>query len=1048
MIDMEKKYIAFISYRHRFLDSTVAMALHRKIEGYTVPAALRKDGKRRLGRAFRDREELTLGTDLDEKIRNALDDSRYLIVVCTPDTPNSYWCGQEIDYFLSRYGRENILIVLADGTPESSIPSQLLFEYAEDGTPLRPLEPLCADLVSRSNHLPIKLLTAMTRLGDEFLRLAAAILDCRFDDLKQRRKRRNRNIMLTVSVAALAIIGMLATQNITIRRQNIEISEQKVQIEQQLQQTLLNESEALALISTQLMEEGNCRSAVETALQAVPHGEIQRPYSAAAEYALSSALYAYQESGIQFHTLTEQETDIIALDVSADGNYAVTLDLDGCIRCLDTGSQTKRWSYNLRNWYMDPGAASAYVNTVRVLDAQNAVLCVDQWAITLLSLEDGRVLQKQENLGAYYGNITEVSEDGTWLSLLFSDTIYLYHTGTNQIQGYTLPHTAGEKTPLACCFSKDGATCAALFSGNTVGSETKEFTVVFADLQTPGAFFVTCPVFGEDACIAPLEDNRFLISCSQNGQYYLRCMTAEGDMVYEKVLNVTLPPSTYHSSHPADSNLGIYTGRIASICSSPRQVCLAYDNTLLCINPGDGSLIQKLPLNSRCLWAGLSGENHVIFLLADGTIRSWIPEASSEEILMDCGFPLASGQGASDASSGYVVIPQDNPSQCLHLTGKTRLWGTILNTSGLSGEKMVCRDPSGSRFLIHAAESGTGYYPRHTLGVYDSSNLNAIGLFPVQGAYFSSQGTHLLLSHAVLDIASGESREQDYGASGVDFIGIQKTTPLSDQREGKPLLTAGLSDGKLVWWQDGENPRYTVSPCPEMTVLSPDPYWDSMEVGYSGLIAMQYSDSPEAAATYIPCPATVFAIFDTEEETWTLLDNPSKNPTAPARLCVGVREKRVAIADEYGMLRLYDLPTDSILLETDIQISAAAIDQMNFIQDDRFLIITQVNGWVCAVDMTTGAIKATWLIPDYDRNCDLLICEDASRLFFCETRGNINGLCIDIASWTVIADIPGLACMLPATGQILRIDPKNETVSIGTPYTLEELARLAKTRNN
>lgn len=1044
---MEKKYIAFISYRHRFLDSTVAMALHRKIESYTVPATLRKDGKRRLGRAFRDREELTLGTDLDEKIRNALDDSRYLIVVCTPDTPNSYWCGQEIDYFLSRYGRENILIVLADGTPESSIPPQLRFKFTGDGTPPRPLEPLCADLVSQSGHLPIKLLTALCRLGDEFLRLVAAMLDCNFDDLKQRRKRRNRNILLAAATAALIIIGMLATQNITIRRQNIEISEQKVQIEQQLQQTLLNESEALALISTQLMEEGNCRSAVETALQAVPHGEIQRPYSAAAEYALSSALYAYQESGIQFHTLTEQETDIIALDVSADGNYAVTLDLDGCIRCLDTGSQTKRWSYNLRNWNMDPVAASAYVNTVHVLDAQNAVLCVDQWAITLLSLEDGSVLQKQEELGAYYGNITEVSTDGSWLSLLFSDTVYLYHTGTNQIHGYTLPHTAGQNTPLDICFSRDGTICAALFSGNAGMSETEEFTVVFTDLQTPEAFFVTCPVFGEDACIAPLEDNRFLIAYSQNGQYSLLCMTAEGAVAYEKILNVTLPSSTYHSSHPADSNLGIYTGRIAAICSSSSVVCLAYDNTLLCIDPGDGNLIQKLPLNSRCLWAGLTEENQVIFLLADGTIRSWMPETSAEEILMDCGFPLASGRGIPDAS-GYVVVPQDNPSQCLYLTCKIHLWGTTLDTSGLPGEKMVCRDPSGSRFLIHAAESGTGYYPSYTLGVYDSSNMNQIGLFPVQSAYFSSQGTHLLQSHTILDIASGESREQDYGASGVDFIGIKKTTPLSDQREGKPLLTAGLSDGKLVWWQDGDSPRYTMCPCPEMTVLYPDPYWDSMEVGYSGLIAMQYSDSPEAAATYIPCPATVFAIFDTAEETWTLLDNPSINPTTPARLCVGVQEKRVAIVDEYGILRLYDLPTDSILLESNIQIAAAAIDQMNFIQNDRFLIITQVNGWVCAVDMATGETKASWLISGYDRNCELLICEDASRLYFCETRGNINGLYIDIASWTVIADIPGLACMLPATGQILRIDPKNETVSIGTPYTLEELATMAKNRNN
>lgn len=70
---------------------------------------------------------------LPKNIYHALDHSEFLIVICTHDTPKSLWVEREISYFIEKHGRERMLIVLAEGTTEESVPKQLTTIYAEDG---------------------------------------------------------------------------------------------------------------------------------------------------------------------------------------------------------------------------------------------------------------------------------------------------------------------------------------------------------------------------------------------------------------------------------------------------------------------------------------------------------------------------------------------------------------------------------------------------------------------------------------------------------------------------------------------------------------------------------------------------------------------------------------------------------------------------------------------------------------------------------------------------------------------------------------------------
>jgi hypothetical protein len=94
------KYAVFISYRHVDPDRRWAMWLHGALESFVIPRALRTSPDcRRIGRVFRDEEELAASSHLSADIQAALDRSNWLIIVCSPRVVLSEWVNKEILYF-------------------------------------------------------------------------------------------------------------------------------------------------------------------------------------------------------------------------------------------------------------------------------------------------------------------------------------------------------------------------------------------------------------------------------------------------------------------------------------------------------------------------------------------------------------------------------------------------------------------------------------------------------------------------------------------------------------------------------------------------------------------------------------------------------------------------------------------------------------------------------------------------------------------------------------------------------------------------------------
>ena len=205
MINQEAIYTydVFISYRHLNNDEKWAKWLLDSLETWKVPKELVKKGfPKRIGRVFRDEDELHTSSDLNKTIENALMHSKYLVVICSRNTPKSSWIEKEIKIFKKFKGSERIISLLIDGEPNESFPEELTFTE-ENGVIIK-IDPLAADVRKRKDQKEKE--TKQIAL----LKILACILDCNFDDLRQREKLREkkklRNKFITLSSIFLTAI--------------------------------------------------------------------------------------------------------------------------------------------------------------------------------------------------------------------------------------------------------------------------------------------------------------------------------------------------------------------------------------------------------------------------------------------------------------------------------------------------------------------------------------------------------------------------------------------------------------------------------------------------------------------------------------------------------------------------------------------------------------------------------------------------------------------------------------------------------------------------
>ncbi len=463
------KYWAFISYSHQ--DKKWGDWLHKTLETYRVPRRLvgkeSRDGAvpKRAYPIFRDREELPGSSDLGNNINEALENSRYLIVICSPRSAKSKWVNEEIRAFKAMGREGRVLCLIVDGEPnaadkidldeEECFPDAVKFRINTSGQLSdERTEPIAADARQGKDGK-----------ANARLKLLAGILGIEYDALKQRDRRRTMVRRVVASILTVVVTGICVL--------GLQIQHKKEW------ERLGSESLHLAELSTEQTELGNTKMALQLALEALPADltDPDRPYVREAEVALSRAIDMHRQLAVY--------TDVASLEsvsFSPDGQKFLSVS-DDSVHVWD--KETGHMIFDFMDLVHPIARFSKDGNEVMVFDIQN-----DQPNFFLLDAVTGNIV-REKMLGdpSYLGKF--FSPDGRY-AITYSEensqtdkksfALFFWPTGKGDQQPLVL---RGLSTPVSkIVFSADASRFMLIESSGEQGDVWQLQETTFIHLQT------------------------------------------------------------------------------------------------------------------------------------------------------------------------------------------------------------------------------------------------------------------------------------------------------------------------------------------------------------------------------------------------------------------------------------------------------------------------------------------------------------------------------------------------------------------------------------
>lgn len=281
----ERGYDAFISYSHR-LDAAIAARLQAGLQRFAKPWY-----QARALRVFRDQTSLAASPDLWATIEQALDSSRWLILMASPESAQSPWVAKEIGWWRVHRPASHILIAVTDGDLVWDASACDLDWAASTALSKEALghafgqEPRWVDLRWARAHAD-SLRTADPRFQDAVADLAATIRELPKDSLigEHIRQRRRTIRSLVAGLAALVILLVFAALAAVVaqRQRDRAVREETVATAGQLASTAITltgshpDLAQLFAVKAYQMDPGDpqTRAALFAAVQADP--QVQR----------------------------------------------------------------------------------------------------------------------------------------------------------------------------------------------------------------------------------------------------------------------------------------------------------------------------------------------------------------------------------------------------------------------------------------------------------------------------------------------------------------------------------------------------------------------------------------------------------------------------------------------------------------------------------------------------------------------------------------------------------------------------------------------------
>ena len=215
-MEQQFKYFAFISYSTH--DTKWGKRIHKKLESYSMPATLcSKHGWKRkpLNPIFFAPYDIQPG-GLTEELKNRLRQSRNLIVICSPNSAQSYYVGLEIEFFHQLGRTKNIHFFIIDGEPNSGDKSTECFnpKVKQLGIP----EILGANIHEKVYRWP------WLNRERAYVQIVTKLLGVEFDSIWQRHRRMLRQRIAFWFIGMAAVLVALIGTWLTNRPVDVEVS--------------------------------------------------------------------------------------------------------------------------------------------------------------------------------------------------------------------------------------------------------------------------------------------------------------------------------------------------------------------------------------------------------------------------------------------------------------------------------------------------------------------------------------------------------------------------------------------------------------------------------------------------------------------------------------------------------------------------------------------------------------------------------------------------------------------------------------------------------
>ena len=1062
---MEYKYKAFISYKHGKRDSLVAEELQNILEEYIIPKDCRTGEQKTLGRIFRDEKDLPYTDDLPRQIKNALDASEFLIVICSPETSKSAYVSKEISYFLENHGEKRVVPVLSFGDPK------VVF-----GEVLPMLEePFGMELNGFSD--------GNIRQGIKKLlsKLCAPLLGMEPDDLVRREllwKQKRSTIGWSIALTIVMVIGcILWWSNRQIDGKNEELQKTNWELQQQINERLLRESELLTQSSVQALADGDQYGAIRYAVEALPATDSPRPYYAPAEQALYSALNLFgtgQSEMVLRDTVFELPSAADKICASADGTLLM-IECGGMLKCFDIATGEEVWSRNIS------------VEQFYSSEHFNGIIVCSSGTLTNIQQNTGEILWKISIENS--ADLIEFSDDGCYAVCLKKDSCF---GGTVLFQISLEDGSIVQTIPLnddyngvgmyhtdAYDFSSDGR----YFAGCCY-KDDEEALVFEADLTT-GVISVVCNIQTPNnmiPCSVEYTDNDTnLMIVQYTDGYNFKYRVSKHRISDGRVI--------WQTDTPVEKEIEYYAHYMKYLdwVYLDQYLLLGVRHKLYLLNMITGALMDNRHLNGEMICLEQLGDDTFSLIRSDGTYTTG--HASDEGVKLHTNMAymydpvsvmdLGDVWDAYMINGGYLRVRESWDMLPVMIDNENQIPCSVAIVKQEYDAEVILRQvvPMKSFLdakVLHTYEAEIDNIPdirviqKDTLAVYedkwgweikgylDRSTLEKKEIsdeidIDYNDDRFDEEANvniyHLWKGQSTPLGSIGDKVRMSFGNRYVDsaVLDCYMVNLASDNTVASIVLSA---HGIRVWIDDQQLPDIRF---PEElgTIREADYQAYFLSPDENGYVKLEYNNFDREY------PLKNYYYYSIRDEKWYSIPCDSEIWSYSCS-CLGMNEPTITVMTDTGAIHTYDMQSGKLIRQINTELLTGNIRDMRWIMNDRYLVVQKEYIKIFVLDGQTGEIVFSHIATMINHVTHEMYPVIYEPIYAADPSGkklyiwDDEGICVDTESWTKLVDIPHMVGYDPVSDMVFTFDAyttqedlTKHITAVQIPTT-EELVELAQ----